>query len=411
MSMYRQLRPQAPARRAKRHRGRLLSLLIVILFGGYLAWASLVVPRHALAGSITAEPPQLAAESINLPWPSEGQAALGAAGDGVLATKNTQAPLPTASVTKLITALCVLKQHPIAPGESGPTITLNQADVDSYNYYLAHHGSLVMVRAGQQLSERQALEAMLLRSANNMADTVARWSYGSLPAYAAAANAYVASQGLKNTHIGTDASGFDPSTTSTASDLVRLGELVMQQPVLRQIVGEKSANIPEDGTIHNTNNLLGQHGIIGIKTGNNDQDPGAFLLAAKYQSGSHTITIIDAVMGAPNISAAKQTAVKLLLASQRYFRTRTVVSRGDTVGNYIVPWAAPVAITARHELTVFGWAGSTVTTKITLRNTGGSIASGQQVGSIRAGTASAPIGLTAAVPAPPLRWRLTHPLQ
>jgi len=389
----------------------LVSLFLVVLLGAYVGWSSFVVPRHALAGTLSAEAPHLAGTATALTWPATGQAAVGAVGYGVLARHNTATTLPTASVTKLITALCVLQKHPLQPGEAGPTITISQQDVDSYNYYLANHGSLIAVRVGQRLSERQAIEAMLLRSANNMADTLARWAYGSLPAYATFANSYVASHGLADTHVGTDASGFDPSTVSTASDLVKLGEIVMQQPVLSTIVGEKSVAIPESGTVRNTNNLLGQHGIVGIKTGNNDQDPGAYLLAAKYQTQGHTVTIVGAVMGAHNISAAKQAGVQLLLSAQPNFTTRTIVAKGQTVGTYRVPWASPVAITADQDLTVFGWRGTPLSTTISLKRIVSAITPGQTVGTITSGTATASVSLPHAVAAPPLSWRLKHPLE
>ena len=91
---------------------------------------------------------------------------------------------------------------------------------------------------------------------------MAIWAFGSLKNYSQAANQYLEDQGLVETHVGSDASGFNPSTTSTARDLVRIGELVMQDPVLKQIVGQSSASdFPVVNNIKNVNSLLGTRTI------------------------------------------------------------------------------------------------------------------------------------------------------
>src|SRR5487761_1565433 len=81
-------------------------------------------------------------QAIALPWPAAGQAALGAQGYGLLASHNTAAPVPIASIAKVITALAVLKQKPLATGSQGPTITLDSTDVGFFNYYYLKDGSV-----------------------------------------------------------------------------------------------------------------------------------------------------------------------------------------------------------------------------------------------------------------------------
>lgn len=150
---------------------------------------------------------------------------------------------------------------------------------------------------GEQLSEYQMLEAMMLPSADNMADSLAIWAYGSLPAYQAAANQYLANHNINDTHVGVDASGLDPSTVSTAHDLVLLGEAAMQNAVLAEIVAKPSVNgFPLMGTISNTNTLLGQNGIVGAKTGNTDQAGGVFVFAANYNDANgQELSVVGAV--------------------------------------------------------------------------------------------------------------------
>jgi len=256
----------------------------------------------------------------NLDWPDSGEAAVGVVGSGVLAVHGTQTARPTASTAKLITALAVLKKYPLQPGQSGPTLTMSRTDIDFLVSYTALDGSEIgKVFVGEKLTEYQMLEAMMLPSANNMADSLAVWAYGSLPEYATAANSYLASQGLHDTHVGTDASGLDPSTVTTAHDLVLLGELAMQNPVLAEIVGKQSVDgFPLVGTIENTNTLLGHDGIVGVKTGNTDEAGGVFVFAAKHTGANGSeLTIVGAVQGLPNLQAALDATQPLLRSAKQ----------------------------------------------------------------------------------------------
>ena len=122
------------------------------------------------------------------------------------------------------------------------------------------------VAAGEEISERHALETLLQPSADNMAWILARWDAGSQAAFTAKMNATARRLGMTGTSY-TDASGLDSSTVSTAADQVRLGMAAMQVPALAAITAMPVAVVPVVGTIRNTNTLLGQDGIVGLKTG------------------------------------------------------------------------------------------------------------------------------------------------
>jgi len=218
----------------------------------------------------------------------------------------------------MITALVVLQAKPLSPGQTGPMLTMSRDDLVLLKTYAALDGSrITKMGVGEQLSEYQMLEAMMLPSADNAADSLAIWAYGSLPAYSAAANSYLAGLGLSGTHVGTDASGLDPSTVSTAHDMVLIGELVMQNPVLAEIVGEQSVSgFPLVGTITNTNSLLGQDGIVGVKTGNSDEQSGAYVAAADATVNGKTETIVTAVLDAPSLDDAMDASVPLIKSTR-----------------------------------------------------------------------------------------------
>ena len=145
-----------------------------------------------------------------------------------------------------MTAYVVLHDHPLPSGGSGPDIAVQPSEAAAYSSQVRDGDSLVPVVAGERLTERQALEALLLPSADNMAWILARWDAGSQAAFVARMNATARRLGMTGTSY-TDPSGLDPSTTSTAADQVRLGMAAMRVPVLAAIAAKSTAVVPVAG--------------------------------------------------------------------------------------------------------------------------------------------------------------------
>ena len=355
---------------------------------------------------------QIPAQTVTLAWPSTGQSALGAQGFGLLASNGAQSPAPIASVAKVITALAVLKQHPLLPNQQGPVITLGQVDVDNYQTALGEDGSVVPVAVGEQISERQALEAMLLPSANNMATSLAEWAFGSLDSYTNFANSYVKTLGLKQTTIS-DASGFSPSTVSTANDLVALALAAMANPTLAAIVGETQATVPVAGTVQNTNWLIGTNGIVGIKTGNTDQAGGCFMFAARHNLFGQSVLIVGVVMNAPTLSQAIDQANTLVLSADSGFSLRQPVLENQVVGTYTSSWGAKVNAISGTGLSVLTWKGQAMSVSARLNKLASNAKKSTPVGTITAKSNKRLMTTTAisqiAVGEPSLSWRLLHP--
>jgi len=347
-----------------------------------------------------------------LAWPTTGESAIGVVGYGLIQTSGKQTLTPTASIAKLVTSLLILKKYPLSLNQSGPTITITQTDVNDYNNFVAEQGSVVKVTLGEQLSEYQALQAMLLPSANNMADTLAVWGYGSTAAYVTAANGYVKSLGLGTTSIA-DPSGFSPSTVSTAANLIKLGILTLDNPVLAQIVDQSSANLPIAGIVKNVNFYLGDYGIIGIKTGNTDQAGGCYLAAAKYLlSGDQSITVLAAVMAAPTLQAALNETVPLLQSVRNQIVTK-VIPAGLAVEKYVTAWGQTSTIATTSAITADYLPGMSVyyslhNNKVIFPLKSHSIAGNA---TFEIGIVNNFPGLTnvTAISKPSIIWRLTHP--
>ncbi len=386
---------------------------LLALAAGYVWWA-LVQPLLKLQPTLTLQVPTQAAQQPALIWPNYGESAIGAAGYGVLATEGNQKPLPTASIAKVMTALAVLRQRPLQLNQAGPTITLGQADVDSYNSFIARDGSVVGVALGEQISEYQALQALLLPSANNMAETLARWAFGSIASYNSYANSYAKQLGLASVHI-TDPSGYDQATVASARDLTLLGSLAMLNPVFAEIVAQPSATIPVAGTISNYNFMLGENGNIGIKTGNNDGDKGAFLFANKQQVGGKTITIVGTIMGGPDLLTVLRDSNPLINSAVGSFSQRQLISSGQEVGWYTTPAGHRVSIHS-SSLDILAWNGFKYTISAHLQPLKLPATANTQVGDTsilvdgRTSVGPTPLTLSQTIPYPSIWWRLSHPL-
>ncbi len=209
-----------------------------------------------------------------------------------------------------MTAYLVLRDHPLRLGEDGPTITLTDADVADTDRRREQEESVVSIAAGEQLTEREALQALLLPSANNIAAVLARWDAGSQERFVARMNSAARSLGMTHTRY-TDPSGYDEATVSTAADQVRLVDRAMRLPVFASIVATPSATLPVAGTVHNTNTLLGHDGFVGVKTGSTTAAGGCFAFRAiRWIDGKRT-TITGVVLGQPDddrIEAALEAA-------------------------------------------------------------------------------------------------------
>ena len=230
-------------------------------------------------------------------WPAQGQAAVQIGQSQVHAGPNQHAAA-IASVAKVMTAYVVLRDHPLQLGQDGTTIMLTDADVADTDRRRRQRESVVSIAAGEQLTQMQALQALLLPSAINIAAVLAHWDAGSASRYVARMNATERSLGMTHTRY-TDPSGYDDATVSTAADQVRIVDRAMRLPVFASVVATPSATLPVAGTVNNTNTLLGHNGFVGVKTGSDEAAGGCFAFRAiRWIDGKRT-TITGVVLGQP----------------------------------------------------------------------------------------------------------------
>jgi D-alanyl-D-alanine carboxypeptidase (penicillin-binding protein 5/6) len=354
----------------------------------------------------------------DVPWPAHGQARLDVEGLGTIGGSGDGQAVPIGSVAKVMTAYVVLADHPLGAGQPGPAITVTAADVADYRSRIPSGQSLVAVTAGERLTERQALQALLLPSANNVAQILAKWDAGSVDAFVAKMNAAAASLGLAASHY-TDPSGFAPSTVSTAADQTLLAEQALTVPAFADIVALPTATLPVAGTVRNYNSLLGTDGVFGVKTGSTDEAGGNLVFAARLTVADRTLTVVGAVLGQPGKQTPEQLAAvndathKLLAAAARLVGVYTVLPAG-TLGEVRGPWGRSVTVSTTAPLRVLGWPGLSVTVAVQPGRLRPQVSSGQNPGTLTAhtglGDTGADLHADATLAGPSWRWRLTASL-
>lgn len=391
----------------------------IVVFGGLLAvLAGLTYLPLTLFAPVTETAAALEVPSITTPaaaetsLPGYGASAIAALGyDGLLAQAGTAEAVPMASITKVVTALTVLDAHPVTADDPGPAITMTAADVASYRDYIARNGSVAPVKSGWTFTERELIEIMLIDSANNYATTLANWAFGSTEGYLAAATAWLAAHGLGGITV-VDTSGLDARSTGTVSDIVRLGELALADPVVAEIVGTASIDIHDIGTVKNTNALIGHEGIDGIKTGTLDSFGANLLFSASIEVGSETIELVGAVLGGPDHPTINAAIKELVGQARAGFHEVQLVAPGDTFASYTTPWDAEARAVAAEGASVVVWGDTPITVSATvdgIRLAAEGDAVGEAVFTAGRQTRTVPLVLSGDVDDPGPWWRLGHP--
>jgi D-alanyl-D-alanine carboxypeptidase (penicillin-binding protein 5/6) len=261
-------------------------------------------------------------------WPRTGQGAY-VLGNGRPAASPHERPVPIASLAKVMTAYLVLKHHPLHAGESGPRFVVGQADVGDTETRRRDGQSVVDVRAGEELSERDALMAILLPSANNVAVLVAREVSGSVASFVAEMNRTARALGMSHT-IYTDPSGYDDGTVSTALDQLRLARVVARDDTLAAMMATRGHWLPIAGVVTNTNTLLGRDGFVGMKTGSDEAAGGCFMFRSGWHTESGHVAVTGVVLGQRGdnlITAALSAAEQLIDGLARRSPSSAVPSR------------------------------------------------------------------------------------
>lgn len=177
----------------------------------------------------------------------------------ILCERNSNYRLLPASTTKIITALVAMEYYSLDDVLEVPIFSIE--------------GQKMNLVSGEQLSVRDLIYGILVYSANDAAEVLARNYPGGRDSFITAMNLKAWEVGLRDSYFE-NPTGFDGTMQYiTASDLVKIAAYAMQNDFFREVVGTKEIVVgSQDGNnVHhltNINELLGEvDGVMGIKTG------------------------------------------------------------------------------------------------------------------------------------------------
>ncbi|MFF4060592.1 D-alanyl-D-alanine carboxypeptidase [Streptomyces sp. NPDC001668] len=387
-------------------------LLLVVVFA--IVQALRPLPDPAL--SLTAEDSYtFDGSKATLPWPAEGQGWMDVNGIGTMGDFGKQTPVAIGSVAKAMTAYIVLKDHPLKSGEEGAKITVDALAEKEGGYNKEGESTLNTVKEGDVLTEKQAISAIMIPSANNIARLLARWDAGSEAAFIKKMNDTAKALGMKNTKY-TDASGLKETTVSSAEDQVKLGNELVKIPALMDITRLPSWKDPSGQTWNNYNRLVPYNGAIGIKTGTTTKAGGNLLFAATKEVGGETVTVVGAVLGqhtAPIIDTVNAVSKTAMLAAQDALTSAKILKKGDVVGYVDDGLGGHTPVVLTKDVTAVGWAGYKVKLSFAADDVPHTAKAGTKVGTLtvgdgKGGAVEVPVTLQKDLTEPGLTDKLTR---
>jgi D-alanyl-D-alanine carboxypeptidase (penicillin-binding protein 5/6) len=454
-------RPTSSERRARRRQGHhrlrwsVLAVVLVILVAATAVAVQRATKPLPAASPVSALPSSMVVPGTvpALPWPVVGQGAASIPALGYAQQSGLEGPVPIASLTKMANAVVILRDHPVAAGADGPSITLTADDVGQYHYDLANDESNIPIQVGETLTERQMLEALLTQSANDIAYSLAVWDAGSEAAFVVKMNALATSLGAAQTHYA-DSSGYLPQSVSTAADCLRIAAAGMAIPTFAEIVGMATVTLPLVGEAHNIVTEIGSNGVVGIKSGYTSQAGGCMVLAAYRTINGRSVLVLASalaqavpppvappppaptttVAGTPPTSSTTTTTVptndleiqfpllytgpvveKLLDATAAGIVPVTLSTKGQVMGTVTSHWGGSthqVRAVAGANASMIGWPGQQIrtVTKFTPIPSGGT--AGTRIGAAVYGLGqqltAVPVTLGGTLPQPSRWWRMVH---
>ena len=391
------------------------TLAILVIIAGYVCYclvrplqigvAKIQLPELT-SGELSATNLGLRRAAIGYINPEDNAIQCRALGDGEAYTT----PIATASLAKMITVQVVLDKYPLKAGESGPTITMANDDENRYWWTVNNGGSNARIVAGEQITERQLLEGILLVSANNMADSLAIWAFGSIDGYHQAARQWLDKNNLVNTIVGGDASGFSSETKSTPTDLCKIMLLATKQPALVEILSANTATLPTGEVLQSTNRLLGQNGIFAGKTGYTDEAGRGLMVASRQQIGNVQLTTAAVSLSNDSYDAAFDTTNQLVLALANDLQVYSI-SKGEPIGEIGSLWGSQTDLSVNHTVIIPYWSDQPPTIELSInKQITDSLSPNTIIGTLQIGTNYINVHATSGIEPARLAWRLTTPI-
>ncbi|MEU1486008.1 D-alanyl-D-alanine carboxypeptidase [Streptomyces sp. NPDC005752] len=357
---------ETPVRTAVRRVKIWTPLVLLLLIGFAIAQGVRPLPEPVLELT-TKQTYDFEGSKPSLPWPGEGQGYMAATGLGTVDSFGEQKAVPIGSVAKAMTAYVVLKDHPLKKGEDGPAVKIDATAEKEGKLDSVGESTLNTVKAGETITQQEALSAIMIPSANNIARLLARWDAGSEEAFVKKMNDTAKELGMTKTTY-TDPSGLNATTVSSAEDQVKLGEKLVEIPALMDITKLPSWTDPSGHFHRNYNTLVPYDGALGIKTGSTTKAGGNLLFAAHKQVGDTDQLIVGAILGQHKpsiIDTVNAVSKEAMIATQGLLESRAVVKKGQVVGVVDDGFGHTTDVVVAEDVKAVGWPGLTVKLELT----------------------------------------------
>jgi D-alanyl-D-alanine carboxypeptidase (penicillin-binding protein 5/6) len=315
----------------------------------------LVLAVAALGAALVARAPSQAAAGSQSVSATEGPAASAQAAPGVRAgsgilidrrsgrvlwSKSADLRLAPASCSKIMTALLVLERY-----RDLTRMVRAPGSVTDFQQVA------IGLRPGDRISVKQALRALMTKSANDACVTLATAVGGSEPGFVKLMNRRAAQLGLTRTHFVNSRGTPKPGHYSSARDLARLGRYAMRDARFRDLVGTKTRVITwppsHRVTVTSHNRLLDYPWGDGIKTGSTKQS--LRVLVGSGKPG--LVPLIVVTMREPTRDQEEKDALALLAWGSALYESRQLVATGEVLRQLQVTGDAPVDVVAGASLT------------------------------------------------------------
>jgi D-alanyl-D-alanine carboxypeptidase (penicillin-binding protein 5/6) len=345
--------------------------------------------------------------------PADGATAITEGADlAPLAVAGETAAVPMAGITKTITALVVLDAKPLADGEPGGIVPITTDDYLSYLDYRDGGTRTVTVYTADEWTERGMLQALLLGSSNNHADTLARWAFGSVDAYVEAANAWLDENGMTGTTV-VDATGLDEKSVGTATDLARLAALALNDSAVSSVLSEPVTGLPSRRGITNTTTYLPEQQVVGVSRSYTDAAGICLLFAGDVSVEGESYRFYGAFLRQPDWETLERGVTAVMESARAGVTPTPVLAEGSPVVTFTTPWGESADGVSGASPARLRWGAATPEIDVQADDVS-SAGTGAKVGSITVvdGSVSAKTSLTLnrALTDPGVFWRLSHPV-
>lgn len=383
---------------------------VLILAAGLYGPATLLAPLpSATVSSVSVTSDGGTAPAL----PDAGSSAIAdAAHQGVFARSGDGDRHPMAGIAKVVTALVVLDEKPMNADDDGPRVPITSKDYSEYERL--RDAGIVTVRAypGDSWSERDMLQAMLLGSSNNHAETLARWAFGSLEAYRDAAAAWLSKHALSHTDVA-DATGLSADSASTTEDLAKIALLATDDETLTSVLSSPATGIAHKRGVDNDMQDPDIPGVTFLSRSYTDAAGMCVLFAADVPvDDDASYRFVGAMLRLPTQDAVDEALSSLMDSAEDGATDAPALTPGDVVGRVHTAWGAEARAVAGSSEQVPRWDVGSPAVSLKARTfataTEGEIIARASV-SAENGVADVPVKIDRSLYAPDIFWRLGHP--